>query len=245
MATDSALKRLADVRKPGQWVIAALEGVQASEGTGRHDPGWFHPSDFGSDCDAFLAFRFLGAPAISVISARTQRIFDLGNARDEGLRKDMAKAGVSLLKTYEDRIIVIEHLRIRGELDDWVEHPISKERFVVDYKTMRPDLWTELKQVKREHFLQVHPYMYAKETYKGLVLYENKGDQSLKIMEANFDGQVWQNEIVNRVERIISGLEKDYVTRNPVSCSGCPFNSNGVCTTGDIRKLKVASGLWS
>lgn len=242
---DSALKRLADVRKPGQWVIAALEGVQASEGTGRFDPGWFHPSDFGSDCDAFLAFRFLGAPSVSSISARTQRIFDLGNARDVSLREDMARAGVSLLKKPEDRNIVIEHLRIRGELDDWVQHPISKERFIVDYKTMRPDAWVELKEVKRDHFLQVHPYMYAKQTYKGLVLYENKGTQELKIMEANFDGQVWQKEIVERTERIISGLEKDHVNRNPVSCSGCPFFANGVCTTNNIRELKVASGLWS
>lgn len=245
MAPDSALKRLADVRKPGQWVIAALEGVQASEGTGRHDPGWVHPSDLGSECDAFIAFRFLGAPAVKVISANTQRIFDLGNARDDYLRKDMARAGVTLLKTPEDRNIVIEHLRIRGELDDWVQHPISKEKFVVDYKTMRSGLWTELKEVKREHHLQVHPYMYAKETYKGLVLYENKDNQQLKIMEANFDGQVWQNEIVGRVERIISGLENDRVNRNPISCSSCPFFTNGVCTSNEIRKLKVASGLWS
>lgn len=241
---DTALRRLAQMGSPGNWLIAAIEGVQESHGTGRFDPGFFHPSDFGNDCDAFLAFRYLGAPAVQSIAARTQRIFDLGNARDLALKKDMKRAGVSLIRREEDRKIYIPHLHIRGELDDWVMNPVTHLKYVVDIKTMRPDEWDHLEAVKHAHFLQLHPYMYDKETYKGLVLYENKGSQELKMEISDFNGRVWQTEIVERVGRIITGLDMNIVYRNPVRCSSCPFFSNGVCTSNDIARLKEASGLY-
>src|SRR3990170_4367967 len=115
--------------KPGNWLISAIEGVQESHGTGRRDPGFFHPSDFGNECDAYLAFKFLGAPAVQNIAARTQRIYDTGNARDKDLKRDIHKAGVSLIKKKEDRKIYIPSLRIRGELDEWVENPITHVRY--------------------------------------------------------------------------------------------------------------------
>lgn len=229
----------------GSWLIAGLEGAQAYDGIGRFDPGWFHPSAFGNDCDAFLAFNFLGAPAVQSISANTQRIFDLGNARDIQLKADMQKSGLSIIKKESERKIEIPSLHIRGELDDLVQNPINKKRYVIDYKTMRPEEYEALKEVKREHHLQLHPYMYAKQVYEGFVLYENKGNQNLKLKPANFDGTIWQEKIVERVEKILAWLEKDFVNRNPTSCSRCPFFANGVCTMNKIAQLKEASGLWN
>lgn len=245
MPVDSALKRLgARSSNSGAWLIAALEGAQASEGMGRSDPGWFHPSDLGNECDAFLAFRFLGAPALKSISARSQRIFDLGNGRDEYLKKDMKNAGVSLIKKEADRHIEIPLLHLRGELDDLVQNPITKERYVVDFKTMRPEEFEALTEAKPSHVLQLHVYMFGKEVYKGYVLYENKGNQDFKIKEVNFNGVFWQAQIVQRLERILDGLDKDFVTRNPVHCSGCPFFANGICTSNNIKQLKERSGLF-
>lgn len=240
---DNALKRLADMRKPGRWLIAAIEGVEESNGMGRFDPGWFHPSDFGHECDAFLAFRFLGAPAIEAISARTRRIFDLGSARDVDLKRDIGLAGVSLIKEPEDRSIVIPAVYIRGELDEWVENPITKERFVVDIKTMRPDLWEKIEETLPSHKLQLHPYMFAKETYKGLILVENKGNQDLKCLTTDWENKTWQEKIVDRVYRILTELGFNRVQRNPVHCSSCPFFANGICTANQIQKLKEESGL--
>src|SRR6185436_13710227 len=105
--TDSALKRLAGRSNPGTWYISVLEGVQASVSEGRQDPGYFHPSHFGEPCDANLAFWFLGAPAVNTISAKLQRIFDLGHGRDASLKLDTARAGISLIKKEEDRKIEI------------------------------------------------------------------------------------------------------------------------------------------
>lgn len=244
MATDNPIKRLAGMRKPGRWYIDALEGVQASSGTGRNDPGWFHPSSLGGDCDAQLAFRFLGAPAVQEISARTQRIFDNGSGRDAFLKRDSTRAGVSLIKKEEDREILILPLRIHGELDDWAENPLTHHRYVVDFKTMHAKEWEELKEVKPAHHIQLHPYMIAKETTEGFVLYENKDNQDWKLMSANFDNKIWES-ITTRIKRIIERLDQGHVDRNPVSCTRCPFFANGVCSANQIDSLKEKSGLYA
>lgn len=242
MATDSALKRLAQMSVPGNWLIASIEGAQVTIGTGRTDPGWFHPSALGNNCDAHLAFRFLGAPARVTIEAKLQRIFDYGHER-EGYLQEWTKH-ISLVKSKEDRKIEIPHLRIRGELDNWVFNPVTKEQYIIDYKTMRSGQWKETKEVLRSHRLQLHPYQFARQTYKGYVLYENKDTQELKAMPSDFDGQVWKREISDRIERILSGLENNVVDRNPANCNSCPFYYNGVCGANQIKKLKEDSGLY-
>ena len=241
---NGALKRLAGRSNPGSWYTSILEGVQASSGSYRVDSGWFHPSSMGDPCDAALAFQFLGAPGTQEISARTQRIFDLGHGRDRDLKRDTAKAGVSLIKKEEDRAIVIPQLRIRGDLDEWVANPANGEQAIVDFKTIRPDAFKELKEVKHDHYLQVMCYEVGKGVPKGFVLYENKADCDWRLFPANFDQKIWQTEISDRIERILKGLENDIVYRTPVNCTGCPFNANGVCASNDIRTLREKSGLY-
>lgn len=230
------------MRRPANWLVSILEGAQASQGTGRHDPGYFHPSDFSSDCDAFLAFRYLGAPTVSVIEPKTQRIFDYGNVRESYLREYLRVAGISLITKPEERLIEIPHLHIRGELDDWVVNPLTKERFIIDYKTMRLDRFEKLEAVVPGHRLQVHPYQFAKETYQAFVLYECKDDQRYKAMPASFDGKIWQEQFVERVERIMTGLDHNVVYRNPVNCSSCPFRN--ICPINNIAELKEKSNLF-
>lgn len=243
---DSALKRLANLgsKKSGVWLIAAIESVQESNGPGRFDPGFIHPSDLGNECDAFIAFRYLGAPGISNISARTRRIFDNGSGRDYYLKRDVDNSGVSLITREEDRAIEIPTLHIRGELDAWVKNPITGVKHVVDFKTMNSREFDLLKEIKHSHHLQLHPYMVAKDTYNGLVLYENKNDQTFKVMEGNFDGQIWQIQIVERIEKILDNLQHNVVDRNPAHCSTCPFGpATGTCVANKIEELKEGSGL--
>lgn len=252
---DSALKRLAGRNNPAKWFISVLEGVQSSFSPPRTDAGWIHPSTLGDPCDAAIAFQFLGAPGVQEISARLQRIFDNGNCRDEFLKRDTAKAGISLIDpkklvefngrvTEADRVIELPLLRIRGELDEWVKNPANGEVFVIDFKTMNSRLWTELKAVKPDHHLQMLCYEFGKATYKGFVLYENKDNQDWKIFPADFDQAMWEEKITGRIARILKGLEGDIVYRTPVSCTGCPFNTNGVCASNDIYNLKLKSGLY-
>lgn len=257
MPADNALRRLAQLsstHSSGTWYIAALEGVEASEGEYRQDPGWFHPSGLGDECDAKLAFMFLGAPGLQSISARTRRIFDNGSGRDEYLKRDSQNTGLSLVDPTKiividgveheaDRWIQINELYIRGELDDWIRHPTSGNQYVVDFKTMNSRLWNELEDAKPEHVIQVHPYMFAKGTGYAFILYENKDTQEFKLKPANFNPEIWNN-IVNRIRRILQGLQENYVNRNAVNCSRCPFFANAVCAANEISALKAQSGLY-
>ena len=242
---ESALKRLASAMKnPGGWITSRVEFVQQSQGTYRMDPGWFHPSSLGDECDAKLAFQFLGAPGIESISAQSRRIFDNGSGRDLWLKTDFANAGISLIKEEDDRKICIEHLRIRGELDEWVQHPETKVRAIVDFKTMNSTYWKALETIRHDHHLQLHPYMYGKETWNGYIWYENKDTQEVKLKEGHFNGKIWQGEIVERLEAIIEELGHNRVKRLPLHCSQCPFFANGVCTSNQIQKLKEESGIY-
>jgi len=230
------------MRKPGNWLIAVLEGVQESNGTGRQDPGYFHPSDFGHVCDAYMAFKFLGAPAVEKIPARLRRIFDHGSGRDYYLKSDSKRAKISLIKKEEDRKIELPELHIRGELDEWVVNPANGRKYVVDFKTMNTTEFQQLTAVKPSHHKQVHPYMKAKETYEGIVLYEDKNDQSLKAMPADFDKNIWQDEIVNRVDRVLNGIRSGYIRRTPIANeSNCPFYN--ICSFANIEKMLEESGL--
>lgn len=241
MPGDEALKRLANMRRPANWIISVLESGQASEGSGRVDKGWFHASAFGDPCDAKLAFQFLGAPSIQVIEPKLQRIFDYGNIRESYLRHYLQLAGVSVLSTKEERQIVIPHLYIKGEMDDMVAHPITKERHIIDYKTMHRDRFEKLDAAVPGHFIQVQPYQFATNVFKAFIIYENKDNQNLKAFSANFDGQLWQTGFVERVERILTGLQHNEVYRNPIACSQCPFRN--ICPTNNIAELKEKSGL--
>lgn len=242
---NGALKRLAGRSNPGQWFISVLEGVQSSVSPSRTDVGWIHPSTLGDPCDAAIAFQFLGAPSVQVISAKLQRIFDLGHGRDAYLKTDTARAGISLIKNESDRKIELPLYCIRGELDEWVKNPADDQVYVIDFKTMRSGLWAELKQVKYEHHIQMLCYEFGKSTFKGFVLYENKDTEEWKLFPADFDQKMWEEKITGRISRILKGLENDIVYRTPVSCNGCPFNANGVCTQNDIHGLKLASGLYA
>ena len=240
--SDNALKRLGNMRKPGAWLVAAIEGVQESHNPGRTDPGWLHPSDMGHPCDAYWAFKLLGAPSVDHISARSRRIFDNGSGRDSYLKKDVKKAGISLIKKEEDRKIVIPELRIRGELDDWVVNPTTGEKFVVDFKTMNNDEFIALEAVKPSHFAQMHPYMFAKQTYQGIVLYENKNNQELKPMVSDWAANFWQTNIVDRVHRVLTGIKNGFVSRTPIpNESSCPFFN--ICSTANFAAMRERSGL--
>lgn len=244
---DSSLKRLGQLGSvtastTGHWLMAAIDGADERRGPARTDAGWFHPSSLDHICDAYLAFSYLGVASEEVIPARLSRVFALGNARDLDLKKSVRRAGISLVEKERDRYIEIPEFKIRGSFDDHVAHPITKERYIVDFKTMRSDLWEALKEIMPAHHLQVHPYMFGVQTYKALLLYENKNTQEFKIKTGHFDNKIWHG-ITSRVLRILDDLDKGFVRRTPLpNDSQCPFYH--MCSYANIPKLKEESGLF-
>jgi hypothetical protein len=58
----------------------------------------------------------------------------------------------------------------------------DSDLFVVDFKTIKDDYFSELRHAKHEHVVQVHIYMWLLDLKAAVVLYENKDDQNVKEM---------------------------------------------------------------
>lgn len=52
--------------------------------------------------------------------------------------------------------------------------------FVVDFKTIKDDMYSELIEPKHEHVIQTHIYMWVLNIHAAVVVYENKDTQALK-----------------------------------------------------------------
>lgn len=69
--------------------------------------------------------------------------------------------------------------------------------FVVDFKTIKDDMFSELTQAKYEHVVQTNIYMWILGLKLAVVLYENKDNQTVKEM------------LVPRDDALIEGIKKE------------------------------------
>ena len=199
---DSSLSRVL-AQRTGQWLISGVDDWLEANAEFRYDPGWFHPSSLSHQCDAFLAFAFMGTEAKGKPRARNRRILDNGTSRDEDWKRYLHESKISVYKHWggspkerklasAERYIEIPHMRIRGECDDVVTNRITKELSVFEFKTMNTDEWDKLRAPLPGHVTQVHPYMFAKGILQAIILYENKNNQDTKQYNIRFDGALWQ-----------------------------------------------------
>lgn len=68
---------------------------------------------------------------------------------------------------------------------------------VIDFKTMKDEYFSDLREAKHEHVIQVHIYMWLLDCQIAIVLYENKDNQSIKEM------------VVPRNEKIIDKIKEE------------------------------------
>ena len=238
----------------GRWAINAVDRYLEEKQYGevyKRKGGWFHPSSLGQECDAHLAFGFLGVDAFSSAphTAELERIFDVGNERDRAWKGYFRGAGISLIPPEDDshteigwckcpgcegRRIEIPELRIRGALDDILQHPDGFP-VVVDVKTIRPDMFKAEFLPLRPHVIQLHCYMYAKKIWDGMLVYENKGSPDVITRVVRFDHELW-DEISSRLQRILYLLtQNDFPIRTPWKREAdCPWY--GLCASFEFQK---------
>lgn len=220
---DTPLSRVLASRT-GKWLIARLEDFQEKQEDRKADPGWFHPSSLAVACDAALAFQFLGVPAKREIAARTRRILDNGHNRDQAHKRYLHEAGLSLIQKPEERFVSIPEHHIRGEIDDAILNPLTKEKYIFEFKTINSKEFKELASPMMKHVIQVHPYMYAYGVQQTYFLYECKDDQSYKEFVIRFDAGVWAS-ITVRLENVLRCLRSGMMpTPTPIQAeSQCGY----------------------
>lgn len=232
---DSALSRVL-AQRTGDWLLAGVDDWLESSAEFRSDPGWFHPSSLSHQCDAFLAFAYLGIEGKGKARARNRRILDNGTSRDEDVKRYLHESGISVLKHWggspaerklasAERYIEIPHLHIRGECDDIVYNKVTRETSIFEFKTMNADEWTKLRGPKSEHIIQIQPYMFARGILQAIIVYENKNTQEWKQYARRFDANIWRS-IEARVTNIVELIQnKQLPWRTPLqNDTQCQFH---------------------
>lgn len=195
------------------WLLEAVDEWRVRSEKPRHDPGWFHASSLGRTDEELIA-DFRGQLTYERRTAREYRVFDNGKSRDGDWKRYLADAGLSVVGEEEARRIRIPYLRLCGELDDIAHNPDTGEWWVVEFKTINPYGYSQLTEAKPEHVLQVTAYMAATGIPRSIVLYESKGDQSVRAFCVPFDQVRWE-EIRLRLLRLRREAELEDQQHDP------------------------------
>ena len=175
--------------------------------------GVFYPSALGSICDRYLYNCYHGLVKEEEINATTRRIFDVGDYL--GLRYEKYLSGMGILLGTEISL-KCEMPPMSGRLDFLIKHPEHGET-IIELKSINQRGFTALKEPKPEHIIQTQIYLniYPKGK-EGIVLYENKNNQSIKAFKVTKDEQIWNN-IKDRCLRIMN------MTEQPKECTGLRY----------------------
>ena len=142
-----------------------------------------------------------------MITMRFQKmIHDLEDRVDKYLHK----MGVVQAR---ELVVKSENPPISGRIDFIVKHP-KEGLAIVELKSIHDSGWSALiDKPKPEHFVQIQLYMNMQGIDYGIVLYEDKNDQTYKAFKMTVDRQFWA-DIKTRCNRIMA------MNAPPVNCTG-------------------------
>src|SRR3990167_3508059 len=195
---------------PGQLLLYATEQVQAQAHVRRlgrvlrllrrrHTAiGWVHVSDAYNPCDRVVAARILGYQLPEdPVSPQLQRIFDNGTF----MHLRWQNTFLSLPDPYRVEIApLLRQWPLIGEADAIIDHPMFKD-FVIEIKSMNTNEFKNLKNPRQDHANQINSYMGLGNCSQGVVWYENKDTQDLKIYLEKYRPEPYQ-EMYERLSKI-------------------------------------------
>lgn len=220
-AATTGLKRLIGLTNES-WLVPFIEDKLVSAREARIDKGWFHPSALHTLCDRKLAFEYLGIKRKEyTIKGQTLRIFHNGSAMHRRWQAYFRAWGI--LVKHESRFS-IESPPIRGAADAIIAHPISKDHSIVELKSINSSGFNSLSAPRDDHMGQLNIYMGGHGIYEGMVLYENKDSQAIKIFPVKFD-KTRQEQLEFRLLKIVRKILKGDLPPifNHDGCKQCPF----------------------
>jgi hypothetical protein len=171
------------------WVLQSVDAWRTKTERLRRDPGKFHPSDLGQDDEAIIA-RFRGEQ-VERDEDRDPvklRIFDTGHSMHRRWGGYLRKCGLTVKHT---KSFYIPRLRLRGTCDEIIAAPVTGDAHIVELKSINPFAFSKLSEPKPDHVDQLHCYLVGLRIPRGILLYECKGTQSVKVFTVPFDRGRW------------------------------------------------------
>ena len=172
----------------------------------------FYPSMLGNPCDRYLYLAYNGRLGDQTITAKTARIFDTGGSLEGRMQKYFERTGLFLAA---EQSLRLNNPPISGRYDFLLKHE-EYGRVILELKSINDRGFTALIEApKHEHLIQLQIYLNLAGVDNGVVLYENKNDQTLKAFKVVRDTNVW-NSILERCTRIQTMTPLTM----PVDCTG-------------------------
>jgi len=205
----------------------------------------FYITDAGK-CARAIFFKFKNAPRKNM-EANILRLFDHGDHIHQLIMKP-------LLSTREIHVVASEvnippQEIISGRADAIISD--GKNLYVVDIKSMNSMIFRNLTEAKEENIDQLQLYLHYFRIPKGILLYVNKDNQTLKEFVVEYDKKRalgLLDVLVNVKKKIDSNVILDRLPDYPNNwqCKYCQFKE--ICVTageGEIKwnefKNKIAS----
>jgi hypothetical protein len=225
------------------WIVATVDEYLEGAHRRRRDPGRFHPSDLGLDDEEIIA-RFNGEEITFTESAQKLRIFDNGHSVHSRWGRYLKKSGLTIK---HKKSFYMPRLKLIGTCDEIIEHSETRAVCIVELKSINPFSFNKLVSPKPEHVDQLLCYQAGLRILDGVILYECKGTQSIKLFAMPFDAVRWQ-EIEQRLMRLRReaerrGTRRERTPRPVIEASEILIQELENAPANDIRKAVAAKGL--
>ena len=166
----------------------------------------------GNPCERYLYLAYNGKLGDQVIGAKTARIFDTGSSLEARMKKYFERTGLFLA---EEQSVRLNFPPISGRYDFMLKHE-EHGRIILELKSINDKGFAALIEApKPEHLIQLQIYLNLAGVDNGVVLYENKNDQTLKAFKVVKNLDTW-NSILERCTRIQAMTPLTM----PVDCTG-------------------------
>ena len=197
-----------------EWLLKALD-THLTGTFSANRPNVFYPSQLGNKCNRFLFLAYNGLLIPAPLPAKTQRIFDAGGSLEERMDKYFTDMGIL---EGREKVVKCELPPISGRADFLIRHG-ENGTIIIELKSINSNNFGRLKtSPKPEHELQIQIYLNLLNIENGVVLYENKNDQTLKAFKVTKSVPYW-DKVVDRCLKIMGMVEC------PPKCTGnrwCP-----------------------
>lgn len=194
----------------------------------------FYISEAGK-CSRQIFFKFKNAPR-KEMEANILRLFDHGDHMHKLIMKP-------LLSTRDIHVVASEvdippQQIVRGRSDAVLSD--GKTLYVLDIKSMNSMVFRTLEEPKEENINQVQLYLHFFNIQKGILLYVNKDNLSLKEFEVNYEptrAKYLLDSLTKLKTQIDKGIVPSRIPSYPEDwqCRYCQFKE--ICVSGESDEM--------